>query len=111
MAKEAIEKTVAVSQEVIEKVGGEKNLRRVELPTDDTGEATIEVIVSVPDRRVMGQYLKYQNVNPAKAQEILVKACLHTSREEVLADDGLFFSCVGAIAELIPLRDAKIKKY
>ena len=27
MAKEAIEKTVSVSQEVIEKVGGEKNLR------------------------------------------------------------------------------------
>jgi len=109
MAKESSEKQV--SQEVIEKVGGEAMLRRVELPMDDIGEDVLEVIVSIPDRKTMGQYLKYNAMNPNKAQEILVKACLHTDKEQVLNDDGLFLSCVGAIAELIPIRDGKIKKY
>ncbi|MDT8346658.1 MAG: hypothetical protein RQ756_02555 [Flavobacteriaceae bacterium] len=100
-----------LTEEVIKKVGGANMLRRVELPLDDLGEEVLEVIISVPDRRTMGQYLKYQNVSPAKAQEILVKACLHTDKEQVLTDDALFLSAVGAIAELIPIRDAKIKKY
>lgn len=100
-----------VSKEIIEKVGGEKNLRRLELPTNDLGNEVLEVIVSVPDRRTMGQYLKYQNVNPAKAQEILVKNCLLTDLETVLADDGLFLTAFGQMVELIPIREGKIKKY
>lgn len=100
-----------VSKETIEKVGGEKNLRRLELPTNDLGNEVLEVIVAVPDRRTMGQYLKYQNVNPAKAQEILVKNCLLTDLETVLADDGLFLTAFGQMVELIPIREGKIKKY
>lgn len=107
MAKEAKKE---VSQEVIDKVGKD-NFRRVELPLDDNNNEVLEVIVSVPDRRTMGQYLKYQNVNPAKAQEILVKNCLHTDKDQVLKDDALFLTCVSALAELIPIRESKIKKY
>lgn len=99
-----------VSKEIIEKIG-ENNLRRIELPLDDNNDETLEVIVCVPDRRTMGQYMKYQNVNPAKAQEILVKSCLLTDKEQVLADDALFMTCVSALAELIPIREQKIKKY
>lgn len=106
MAKE----TKTVSSEIIDRIG-QDNLRRIELPKDDNGDEILEVIVSVPDRRTMGQYLKYQNVNPAKAQEILVKGCLHTDKDEVLNDDALFLSCVSALAELIPIRETKIKKY
>jgi hypothetical protein len=102
---------VEVTPEVIEKVGGKEQLRRVDLPLDDDANETLEVIVCVPDRRTMGQYLKYQNVNPAKAQEILVKNCLLTSKDQVLGDDALFLTCVSALAELIPIRDGKIKKY
>jgi hypothetical protein len=100
-----------VSQETIDKVGGADKLRRVDLPLDDDGNEILEVVVCVPDRRTMGQYLKYQNVNPAKAQDILVKNCLLTDKETVLADDALFLTCVSALAEMIPIRENKIKKY
>ncbi len=99
-----------VSQEVIDK-NGVNNLKRIELPLDDNNNEMLEVIVSVPDRRTMGQYLKYQSVNPAKAQEILIKNCLHTDKDQVLKDDALFLTCVSALAELIPIRESKIKKY
>lgn len=107
MAKAKIE----LSAEQIEKAGGKEQLRRVELPLDDIGDEVIEVIVCVPDRRTMGQYLKYQNANPAKAQEILVKNCLLTDKDQVLNDDALFLTCVSALAEMIPVRESKIKKY
>lgn len=100
-----------VSQETIDKVGGKEMLRRVELPLDDDGNEMLEVIVCVPDRRTMGQYLKYQNINPAKAQEILVKNCLLTDKDQVLADDALFLTCVSALAEIIPIRENRIKKF
>lgn len=104
-------KEIKLSDEQIKAAGGVKNLRRVELPLDDMGDETLEVVVCVPDRRIMGQYLKYQNVNPSKAQEILVKNCLLTSKDEVLADDALFLTCVSALAEIIPIRENRIKKY
>ena len=52
---------IELTQEQIEKAGGKEQLRRVELPLDDDGNDSLEVIVCVPDRRTMGQYLKYQN--------------------------------------------------
>jgi hypothetical protein len=107
MAKAKIELT----PEQIEKAGGKEQLRRVELPLDDDGNESIEIIVCIPDRRTMGQYLKYQNQNPAKAQEILVKNCLLTEKDRVLADDALFLTCVSALSELIPIREQRIKKY
>lgn len=100
-----------VSAEVIEKIGGVEQLRRIELPLDDDGNKFLEVIACVPDRRTMGQYLKYQNVNPAKAQEILVKNCLLTDKDQVMADDALFLTCVSELAGLVPIREGKIKKY
>lgn len=106
MAKEA-----KLSEEQIKAAGGATMLRRVELPLDDMGNKALEVIVCVPDRRTMGQYLKYQNANPAKAQEILVKNCLLTDKDQVMADDALFLTCVSALAELIPIRENRIKKY
>lgn len=100
-----------LSDDQIKAAGGVEMLRRVELPLDDNGDKIIEVVVCVPDRRTMGQYLKYQNQNPAKAQEILVKNCLLTDKEQVLADDALFLTCVSALAEIIPIRENRIKKY
>ena len=106
MAKDA-----KLSEEQIIAAGGKEQLRRVDLPLDDMGDDVLEVIVCVPDRRTMGQYLKYQNVNPAKAQEILVKNCLLTDKDQVLADDALFLTCVSALAEIIPIRENRIKKF
>ena len=107
MAKE----TKKLTEEQIKAAGGVEMLRRIELPLDDNGDDLIEVIVCVPDRRTMGQYLKYQHQNPAKAQEILVKNCLLTDKEQVLGDDALFLTCVSGLAEIIPIRENRIKKY
>lgn len=100
-----------VSKETIEKIGGVQNLRRIELPLDDLGKETLEVVACVPDRRTMSQYMKFQTVNPGKAQEILVKNCILTDLEKVMSDDALFFTAVSAVAELIPIREGKVKKY
>lgn len=108
---EAKKEVKKVSSEAMEKAGGTEMLRRIELPLDDDGNESMEVIVCVPSRTTMGQYLKFQNVNPAKAQEILVKNCLLTDKDTVLADDALFLTLVSALAELIPIREQKIKKY
>jgi len=100
-----------VSAETIERVGGEKNLRRLELPLDEYGTEFLEVIVCVPTRKIISMFSKYIQSDPAKAQEILVKNCLLTDHETVLSDDGLFFSALSQISELIPVREGKIKKY
>ena len=107
----AEKKTKQVPADVIARVGGEDKLRRVELPLDDLGLETLEVVVAVPNRKILGQYLKYQNVNPNKAHEILVKNCVLTDLDQVLADDNLFMTAVGCIADLIPIREGIIKKY
>ena len=51
------------------------------------------------------------NYVESKSKEILVKNCLHTDKDQVLKDDALFLTCVSALAELIPIRESKIKKY
>ena len=98
-----------VSEEVktsLKKEYGDK-LKSLILPIDDNGTEELEVLAVVPSRNVVGQYLKDLNQDPKKAQEILVKACLVTNKEEVLADDGLFYASASLIGELIPIRQGK----
>ena len=98
-----------VSEEVktsLKKEYGDK-LKSLILPIDDNGTEELEVLAVVPSRNVVGQYLKYLNQDPKQAQEILVKACLVTNKEEVLADDGLFYASASLIGELIPIRQGK----
>ena len=90
----------------LKKEYGDK-LKSLILPMDDNGTEELEVLAVVPSRNVVGQYLKYLNQDPKKAQEILVKACLVTNKEEVLADDGLFYASASLIGELIPIRQGK----
>jgi len=99
-----------VSQEIIDKVGGVEYLQRAWLK-DEVKNIVIEVVVSVPDRVVMGEYMKYSSVNPKKAQELLVKNCLHTDVEQVLASRHLFMSAVAAIAEIMPIAEVRLGKY
>ncbi|MEG0189288.1 hypothetical protein [Algoriella sp.] len=99
-----------LSTETIEKLGGEKNLRRLILK--DENDQEVEVIVSVPDRVTIGEYLKFANSNPLKSQEILINNCVKSENKELIkSDDRLFFSCVSGISEIIPLGSAKVEKY
>ena len=55
--------------------------------------------------------MKYAQSNPKKAQEILVKNCLHTDVEQVLASRHLFMGAVSAIAEIMPIAEVRLGKY
>ena len=98
-----------LTPEQIEKAGGENNLRRLTLV--DSNDNEVQVIAKVPSRTTIGEYLKFANVNPTKAQEILINKSLLTDKDLVKSDDLLFLSAVAGIAEIMPLGTAKVEKY
>lgn len=102
----------AVSAEQKEKLKTlhKDKLRSLLLPMDDENENFLEVLAIIPDRDVVGKFQKFINTDPQKAQEILVKATLKTSKEEVFADDSLFYAAFALIVELIPVRQGKFGK-
>ena len=98
-----------VSQETkdaLKKEHGDK-LKSLILPMNDESTEEIEVLALVPSRSVVGQSMKFMSTEPKKGQEILVKNCILTSKEEVLGDDGLFYAAAGLLTELIPIRTGK----
>ena len=108
MAKENqnVTEVAAEIKKKLKELHGEK-LKSLHLPTDDNGEHFIEVLAIIPDRNIVGQFQKFIGPDPKKAQEILVKNTLKTSRDEVMADDALFYAAFSLIAELIPVRQGK----
>jgi hypothetical protein len=88
---------------------GIDKIRLIELPKDDDATCFLTVLACVPSRTVVGQYRRWADTDPKKADEILVKACLLSHKDEVLADDGLFYGALSGIAELIPVRKAIVK--
>jgi hypothetical protein len=88
---------------------GEGKVKLIELPKDDDGNETVTVLATVPSRSVLGQFQRFQTVDPKKADEIMVKNCLLSHKEIVLADDGLFYAALNALGELIPIRKGIIK--
>ncbi|MGP1514460.1 MAG: hypothetical protein ACTTJH_00685 [Bacteroidales bacterium] len=88
---------------------GENKVKIAQLPMDDDGKAYKKVIIRVPDRKVMSEFEKWMDKNPDKAKEIMINACLLSGKDEVKADDGLFFGAADAIAQLIPVRVAIVK--
>jgi hypothetical protein len=99
-----------VDQEVIDKVGGAEYLQRAWLK-DEIKNTEIEVVISVPDRTTLGEYMKFASVNPKKAQEILVKNCLHTDVEAVMQSRYYFMGAFASIVELLPISEVRLGKY
>ncbi|AKK73778.1 hypothetical protein OK18_15240 [Chryseobacterium gallinarum] len=97
------------TKENLKKEHGDK-LKSLILPLDDDSTEEIEVLALVPSRSVVGQSMKFMNTDPKKGQEILVKNCILTDKERVLADDGLFYAAAGLLTELIPIRQGKFGK-
>ncbi len=88
---------------------GEKNVKYIDLPLDDESTEFKTVLACVPSRAILGQYRRFSDSDPKKADEILVKNCVLSHKEEVLADDGLFYAALNGVAELIPVRKAIVK--
>jgi len=100
--------TQAMINEAKVKHGADKVKFVTILDEDGNGE-DLTVLAVVPSRTVTGQYRRYADTDPKKADEILVKACLLSHKEQILADDALFMGVLNGIAELIPIRKAIIK--
>lgn len=79
---------------------------------ENSREESLTVVVRVPDRQIFNMSRKYADSDIGKAEDILVKACLLSHTSEVIEgkDDCLYYSCVHAINQLLPLRRAVVKK-
>jgi len=89
---------------------GEDNLRVVKLPTNDSETEFLDVVVLIPTRNAMNQFMRFMDSSPKKAQEILINQCMLTSKDEVMADDALFMTAIAGITELFPIRNARVEK-
>lgn len=100
--------TQAMIDEAV-KLHGEDKVRLIDIMNEDGNAVELTVLAIVPTRTVLGQYRKFADNEPKRADEILVKACLLSHKEEVMANDGLFYAAVTGIAELISIRKAIVK--
>jgi len=109
MPKKKSNLTEEVKKALIEKHGKE-NLRVIQLPIDDSETEFLDVLVKVPSRSTVNQFMRFIDTLPKKAQEVLINQCLLTSKDEVMADDHLFLTAIAGISELFPIRNARVKK-
>lgn len=91
-----------------EKYGADR-VKTIDIAKDEGGSEFITVLATIPTRTILGQYTKMDRVDPKRANELLVKACLLSHKDIILADDGLFNGALDGISELIPIRKAIIK--
>jgi hypothetical protein len=96
-------------KEALKKEHGDK-LKALLLPLDDFNKEELEVLAIIPTRNVVGQSMKFMQTDPKKGQEILVKNCILTSKEEIMEDDGLFYAAASLLTDLIPIRQGKFGK-
>ena len=98
-----------ITQEMIDAAKAKGlDVRLAEVPVDDEGN-TRDFLVCVPSRTVLGQFRRFMDSDPKKADDLLVKACLLSHKAEVLADDDLFSGVMSTISELIVTRKGIIK--
>jgi hypothetical protein len=114
--KQANSLPAGITQEMItaaiEKYGTGK-VATAQLPKDDNGTDHLNVVIHQPGREAMGQYMNLIDKNTARANEVLVKACIDDKEaiKEIFADTGLFLAAVDACAQLIPVRKSIIKNF
>jgi hypothetical protein len=88
---------------------GDKKIKLATLSNEYDTFEPFDVVVRVPDRVARGEFEKWIDRKPDKAKEVLVKACLLSNKEVVLANEDMFLSAFDNIAELLPIQKAAIK--
>ena len=101
--------TDAMKADAKAKYGDKVKLRGI--PLDENETRFLDVLVIPPSRKVVGEFEKWADRDPNKAKEIVVKACLLTWKDQVMADDDIFNCCFSAISDLISIRKAVVKKF
>jgi hypothetical protein len=91
-----------------QKYGNDK-VKLIDILKENSDEVDKTVLAAVPSRFVIAQFMQNADKDAKKSHEILVKNCLLSHKEEVMADDALFMGAVNGIAELIPIRKTVIK--
>jgi hypothetical protein len=112
MEKDEKKLPAGITQEMINQAKakhGTDKIKYIDIPVDDEMSDYKTVLACVPSRTVMGQFRRWADTDPKKADEILVKACLLSHKEEVMADDGLFYGALTGVSELIPIRKSIVK--
>lgn len=107
--KEVEKKVEELFPELREKHGDK--LKVIELPKDEDEKEMLVCAALVPSRKVTSKVMVLIDKDPEKAFETLIKNCLLTSKEEVLADDHLFYSAGATLSELLPIRRGRVKNY
>ncbi len=100
--------TKEIISEFTSKYGKDK-LRILEIPVDDSNSDFFQILVRIPDRNTMTQFMRFIENSPKKAQDILINQCVLTGKEQIEQDDAMYMSAVSGIAELFPIRQAVIK--
>jgi len=100
--------TQAMIDEAKVKYGANK-VKFVDIMNEDGNAVELTVLAIVPSRTVTGQYRRYSETDPKKADDLLVKACLLSHKEQVMADDALVYGALNGIASLIPIRNGIVK--
>jgi hypothetical protein len=100
-----------ITQEMIDGWKSEHGANRVKLAhlVDKDGQPLKKIVVKVPDRVTLGEQEKYSFSAPQRAREILVKGCVLSHKDEVLADDQMYYSAYAALVELSPLAKATVE--
>ncbi len=88
---------------------GQAKIKLGEIPMNEERTQFLAVIGRVPCRKSMGEFEKWMDKDPNKSKEILINSCLLTCKEEVKADDFLFFAAFDFLSQLIPIGTATVK--
>ena len=87
---------------------GENNIKLIELYKADAEDPLI-CYARVPDRLITSQYWTWIDKNMKKAGEVIIKNCLLTNKEVVLADDEYFNTAALNLSGLIQVGRVVIK--
>ncbi|WP_152541901.1 hypothetical protein [Saccharicrinis fermentans] len=101
-----------ITQEIIDawkKRYGQQKIKLGELPINEDRTQFLAVIGRVPDRKTVGEFEKWMDKDPNKSKEILINACLLTEKEQVKADDFLFYGAFDFLTTLLPVAKSNIK--
>jgi hypothetical protein len=88
---------------------GDKKIKLATLSNEYDSFEPFDVVVRVPGRVERSEFEKWVDRNPDKAKEVLVKSCLLSHKDEVLANEDMFLSAFDSIAGLLPVAKAVIK--